>query len=146
MVWVALLALIMLTGALLVSYRSVSKNNPNSNNHASVPDHVWEELQAAIPKADYNYLRATSDYMGSSPNDLVARLNHVGAVHDPADPKQVRLSILELRLAEVEKIALQARSDMPNDLRIIWISVSSVATVSSLVALVFYILQAGFLD
>ena len=145
MVWLALLSLVISSGALLVSYRWASKGEDTQGGRGAVPDHVWEELQAAIPEADYNYLRATSDYMGSSPGDLIARLNHVGAVHDPGDPKQVRLSILELRLAEIEKRLAQTRSETPSDLHIIWISISSVATVSSLVALVFYLLQAGFL-
>lgn len=137
--WISIFALLVSTGALLVSLRSARKkqNIPP----ADIPEHIWEELKLAIPEADYNYLRTTSSYMAASPGDMIARLNHVGAVHDPDDPKQVRLSILELRLAEMEKrIDLQ---QIPTDLHIIWLSVASIATLSSFIAFIFYLLQAG---
>lgn len=108
-----------------------------------VPEHIWDDLKSAIPEADYNYLRATSSYMASSPEDMISRLNYVGAVHDPSDPKQVRLTILELRLAELDAKFEIAKKKIPTDAHVIWLSLSAVATVSSLVALIFYLLQGG---
>lgn len=108
-----------------------------------VPDHIWDELKSAIPKADYNYLRATNKYMSSSPEDMISRLSYIGAAHDPGDPKQVRIAILELRLAEMHDDLRSLASKTPSDTHIIWVCLSSVATVSSLVALIFYLLQGG---
>ncbi|WP_146215577.1 hypothetical protein [Hoeflea marina] len=141
--WLAVIALLVSGCALILSFRRIRPEA--QENSAGVPDHVWEELKDAIPDADYNYIRTTSAYMASSPSDMIARLNYVGAVHDPKDPKQVRLTILELRLSEQDKKLETVSSRIPSDLHIIWMSLSSVATISSLVALIFYLLQNGYL-
>ncbi|NBB49798.1 hypothetical protein GVN24_16095 [Rhizobium sp. CRIBSB] len=117
-----------------------------SKESAPVPEHVWLELKASISEADYNYLRATSAYMGGNPADLISRLNYVGSINDPKDPKQVRISILELRLAELDALSKVTLAKIPSDGHIVWLSISSVSTVSSLVALVFYLLQKGYLN
>jgi len=142
-IWIAILAFIVSIAALFFSYRrSVSDRNGDA---AKIPEHIWDDLSGSIPEPDYNYLRATSDYMSASPGDMIARLNHIGATHEPSDPKQIRLTIVELRISEIEKKVLSLKKSVPSDLHIIWISLSAVATVSSLVALIFYLLQAGFL-
>ena len=108
-----------------------------------VPDRVWHELQGLIPEADYNYLRATEQYMAGSSATLVARLGHIGAIHDVADPLKIRLTIMELRIADMQQEIERNRERIPTEYHIAWVSVAAVSTVSSLVALVFFLLQGG---
>jgi hypothetical protein len=108
---------------------------------SEVPEHIWEELKVAIPEADYLYLRATKEYMGQAPGQLIARLGYIGAIHDPDDPAKVRIVVLELRLADVERVVSAVKDELPSDLRIMWLALAAVSTVASLVALVFYLLD-----
>lgn len=141
--WISLLALAISAATL---YFLVRGRGVRASNNTTVPDHVWLQLRNSLPEADYNYLRATAAYMKGSPSDLVARLNHIGAVGADSDPHQTRVSILELRLADIQSEIEELRKSFPSESHIAWIAVASVSTVASLVALVFYLLQQGFLS
>jgi hypothetical protein len=138
-IWISLGILLFSLLVIFLSARK-AKKGPLSND-VKIPDHIWDELKDAIPEADYNFLRTTSSYMGSSPSDTLSRLNYIGAIRNPANPTQVRITILELRLADQEREIFSLRRKIPNDVKVMWLSVSSVAGLSSLVAFVFFMLQ-----
>ncbi len=138
-IWIALCGMVLSIIAVWLSFRAGKMATLQTAD--SVPEHIWDELRLAIPEADYNFLRSTSSYMGAAPADMISRLNYIGAAHDPQDPKQVRITILELRLADVEREVIGVREQSPSDTKIMWLAVSSVAGISSLTAFVFFLLQ-----
>lgn len=139
---ISILALVVSSVFLFLLLRRTDKSSVSS---AEVSERVWDELKSSIPEADYNYLRATAQYMSGNPGDLVSRLNHIGAVHEPKDPQLVRIAILELRMSDIQLEIDRTKNVMPSETHIAWVAVAAVSTVSSLIALVFYLLQAGFL-
>lgn len=137
--WIAIAVFLVCCAAIFVFVRRNKKEGGDVP--SEVPEHIWDELKAAIPEPDYVFLRTTSGYMGGAPSDLISRLSYIGAAHDPKDPKQVRLAILELRLADQERALKEVGRSMLSEVTVMWLAVISVSGVSSFVAFLFYLLQ-----
>jgi hypothetical protein len=138
-IWVVLAFFFMFLAATSIAAWLLWSKNKAINNE--IPEHIWQDLKAAIPDADYHFLRTTSGYMGETPGDLISRLSYIGAIHETGDIKQIRLTILELKVADQEKLLKVLVKDIPSEIKIMWLSVISVSGVSSLVAFVFFMLQ-----